>query len=150
MIDICEKPQKVERAFLIGIQFQDQSAEEAEKMLDELEELSDTFGVATVGRKIIRIKKMQARFMCGSGKVLEVIEDCQNVGADVIIIDEALSPSQQRNWEKETGNILVIDRREVILDIFANRAAVTGESRLWSAGGNYIRRVPVRFAGWLL
>jgi len=122
MIDICEKPQKVERAFLIGIQYQNQSAEEAEELLDELEELSDTFGVATVGRKIIRIKKTQARFMCGSGKVLEIIEDCHQVGADVIIFDEPLSPSQQRNWEKETKNILVIDRREVILDIFADRA----------------------------
>ena len=122
MIDIHEKPQKVERAYLIGVQHQRQSLEEAEELLEELEELTDTFGVETVYKKIIRINKSQARFFCGTGKVQEIIEECRQVNADVIIFDEALSPSQQRNWERETKNILVIDRREVILDIFADRA----------------------------
>ena len=122
MIDIVEKPQKVERAYLVGIQHQNQTEDQAMELLDELEELTDTFGVPTVGKKIIRLSKMQARFMCGTGKVAEVIEECREVDADVIIFDEELSPSQQRNWERETKNILVIDRREVILDIFADRA----------------------------
>ena len=122
MINVREKPQKVERAFLIGIQSPDQTLEETEELLDELEELASTFGVSTVGKKVIKISKIQARFLCGTGKVKEVIEDCREVNADVIIFDEALTPSQQRNWERETENILVIDRREVILDIFADRA----------------------------
>ena len=122
MIEIREKPQKVERAFLIGIQYPNQDQEEAEELLEELEELSNTFGVETVGRKIIKITKTQARYLCGTGKVEEVIEECREVNADVIIFDEALTPSQQRNWERETQNILVNDRREVILDIFADRA----------------------------
>lgn len=122
MIDVREKPQKVERAFLIGIQSPDQTLEDTEELLEELEELASTFGVATVGKKIIKISKTQARFLCGTGKVEEVIEECRSLDADVIIFDEALTPSQQRNWERETQNILVIDRREVILDIFADRA----------------------------
>ena len=122
MINVREKPQKVERAYLIGVQFPKQDPEEAEELLDELEELAATFGVDTIGKKIIKISKPQARFLCGTGKVQEVIEDCRENCADVIIFDEALSPSQQRNWERETKNILVIDRREVILDIFADRA----------------------------
>jgi len=122
MFDIREKPKKVERAFLIGIQFPDTTSERAEELLLELEELSDTFGVETVGRKIIKLSKTQARFLCGTGKTAEVIEDCRNANADVIIFDETLTPSQQRNWERETKDILVIDRREVILDIFSDRA----------------------------
>ena len=122
MIDVREKPQKVERAFLVGIQSPDQTLEDAEELLEELEELANTFGVSTVGKKVIKISKTQARFLCGTGKVEEVIEDCRQLDADVIIFDEALTPSQQRNWERETQNILVIDRREVILDIFADRA----------------------------
>ncbi|NQZ58430.1 MAG: GTPase HflX [Lentisphaeraceae bacterium] len=122
MIDIVEKPKKVERAYLVGIQFQNQTEDQVMELLDELEELTDTFGVETVGRKIIRLSKMKARFMCGTGKAAEVIEDCRELCADVIIFDEELSPSQQRNWEREGENILVIDRREVILDIFADRA----------------------------
>ena len=129
MIDIREKPQKVERAFLVGVQFQNQEKEEAEELLEELEELASTFGVETVGKIIIKISKTQARFLCGTGKVQEIIEECRNNCADVIIFDEALTPSQQRNWERETENILVIDRREVILDIFADRAT-TKEANL--------------------
>ena len=129
MFEIREKPRKVERAFLVGIQFPDQTEERAHELLDELEELSDTFGVKTVGSIIIKLSKSQARFLCGTGKTAEVIEKCREVDADVIIFDEALTPSQQRNWERETKNILVIDRREVILDIFADRAT-TKEANL--------------------
>lgn len=129
MFEIREKPQKVERAFLVGIQFPDQTEERSQELLDELEELSDTFGVQTVGSIIIKLSKSQARFLCGTGKTAEVIEKCREVDADVIIFDEALTPSQQRNWERETKNILVIDRREVILDIFADRAT-TKEANL--------------------
>ncbi|MCM8531187.1 MAG: GTPase HflX [Lentisphaeraceae bacterium] len=129
MFEIREKPQKVERAFLVGIQFQDQTIERAEELLHELEELSDTFVVKTVGRIIIKIRETQSRFLCGTGKAAEIIEKCREVCGDVIIFDEALTPSQQRNWERETENILVIDRREVILDIFSDRAT-TKEANL--------------------
>ena len=60
MIDIREKPQKVERAYLIGVQLPNQEKEEAEELLDELEELASTFGVETVGKTIIKISKTQA------------------------------------------------------------------------------------------
>jgi GTP-binding protein HflX len=57
----------------------------------------------------------------GRGKVAELIEQAKTAGADVIVIDETLSPAQQRNWETESG-LAVIDRQEVILEVFADRA----------------------------
>ena len=66
--------------------------------------------------------------MTGSGKAEEVAGRAKALGADVLIFDNELTPSQQRNWEKLSG-VLVIDRQEVILDIFAKRAQ-TREARL--------------------
>ncbi len=60
-------------------------------------------------------------FLLGRGKVGEVIAQAKAAGADVIVIDETLSPAQQRNWEEESG-LAVIDRQEVILEVFADRA----------------------------
>ncbi|MCX7048685.1 MAG: GTPase HflX [Candidatus Sumerlaeota bacterium] len=66
--------------------------------------------------------------MIGTGKTDEIIAECKRLEADCLIFDDDLSPSQQRNWEK-LSEICVIDRREVILDIFASRAQ-TSEARL--------------------
>jgi len=118
---VKEDPRKVERAFLVGVQFPDQSAEESEELLAELAELTDTLGVAVVGRSVVRIRKPQARYLVGEGKADDVLEQAREAGADVVIFDDYLTPSQQRNWEAR-AELAVIDRQEVILDIFAQRA----------------------------
>jgi GTP-binding protein HflX len=125
---VKEDPRKVERAFLVGVQFPEQTTEEAEVLLAELAELSDTLGVQVVGRQVARIRKPQSRYLVGEGKAEELLAAAVDVEADVIIFDDYLTPSQQRNWEA-LGELAVIDRQEVILDIFGQRAQ-TSEAAL--------------------
>jgi len=128
LIEITEKPNVVERAFLIGLRRGQMTQAEAEEHLDELAQLADTMGVPVVGREVVTIARIHPALLIGTGKAQQIKEQCEALEADVIIFDDDLSPSQQRNWEKMT-DIAVIDRREVILDIFAQRAR-THEARL--------------------
>lgn len=121
MIDIKEKPKMVERALLVGVAQANTTEKEVSLLLDELEELVNNLGILVVRKEIVRLREYQARFLLGTGKVnyiknLAFAEEC-----DCIVFDEMLSPAQQRNWEAET-KLCVIDRQEVILDIFAERA----------------------------
>ena len=81
-----------------------------------------TLGIGVVGRAAVSLKKPQSRYLLGTGKADEILEQARELKCDVIVFDEELMPGQQRNWERLTGNIAVIDRQEVILDIFADRA----------------------------
>jgi GTP-binding protein HflX len=74
------------------------------------------------------VQARNARYYVGSGKAEEICEHAKQHQIDVIVFDNGLSPAQQRNWEALTG-MAVIDREEVILDIFARRAR-TKEARL--------------------
>lgn len=121
MFDLKEDARKVERALLIGIHHQNASLEEAELCLEELDQLVENLEIGIVGREMIKIRQPQARFYCGTGKANEILGLIKSLGADCLVFDEVLTPSQQRNWEKMTG-ICVIDRQEVILDIFSSRA----------------------------
>ena len=118
----------VERAVLIGTYIKPEGREEAESLLEELADLVDTLGIPVVGRELVHHRENHARYLTGSGKAEEVAGRAKALGADVLIFDNELTPSQQRNWEKLSG-VLVIDRQEVILDIFAKRAQ-TREARL--------------------
>ena len=112
---------KVERAFLVGINETNFNGNEAEEHLQELSELVDTMGLKVTGSEIVNVRTHNARYYIGSGKVGELVQQAKELNSDCIIVDFDLSPSQQRNWEKESG-LCVIDRQEVILDIFADRA----------------------------
>jgi GTP-binding protein HflX len=89
--------------------------------LDELEFLVDTAGGITVKRFIQRIDVPDQRTFIGAGKLMEIKVFVKEEGIDIAIFDDELSPSQSRNVEKELG-IKVIDRNNLILDIFAKRA----------------------------
>ena len=128
MFEIKDKPKMVERAVLVGAYCGTASESEAASLLDELAELVNTLGIPIVGRQLVHHREPHARYLMGSGKAEEVADIAKTAQADVIIFDNELTPSQQRNWEKLTG-FLVIDRQEVILDIFAKRAQ-TMEARL--------------------
>ncbi|MBX7246775.1 MAG: hypothetical protein K1X53_14865, partial [Candidatus Sumerlaeaceae bacterium] len=121
------KPEPV-TGYLVGIRRDSMTAREATEHLDELEQLSATYGIPVAGRELVTLREINAATLVGSGKVEQVAVACRALDAGVIIIDDELSPSQQRNWEKTTG-LAVIDRREVILGIFADRAR-TSEARL--------------------
>ena len=77
---------------------------------------------------LYRSREMHKKFLCGTGKAEEIVELARAHECDVIVIDNGLAPSQQREWEK-LADLCVIDREEVILDIFAKRAQ-TKEARL--------------------
>ncbi|GIW13084.1 MAG: GTPase HflX [Tepidiforma sp.] len=100
----------------------------AEESLDELAELARTAGAEVVARFTQRLDHPNPATYIGSGKVQEVVEAIRAHGANVVIFDDELSPSQQRNLEKALG-VKVIDRTALILDIFATRAR-TREGRL--------------------
>ena len=128
MFEVREKPDLVERALLVGFYFKSEEEAEARALLLELEELVNTLGIGVVGMELIRVRAQHKAFICGTGKSDEVIEMAREKECDCLIIDNGLSPSQQRNWEGNAG-ITVIDREEVILDIFAKRAS-TKEAQL--------------------
>lgn len=121
MFDVREKPKMVQRAFLVGILHPDESEEHAESLLLELKELVSTLGIGIVGQRIVRLRKPQARYLLGRGKVEEITSWLEEANADCLVFDAELSPAQQRNWEAAT-RVCVIDRQEVILDIFSERA----------------------------
>jgi len=128
MFEVKEKPKLVERAYLISCIQSEIERGEAESLLDELDELTRNLGIGVFGRTVIRIRKTSPRFILGKGKVEEVLEELKKSQADVLIFDNEISPAQQRNWETES-KILVIDRHEIILDVFAERAQ-TKEAKL--------------------
>ncbi|MFU8847745.1 MAG: GTPase HflX [Opitutales bacterium] len=123
MHDVKEKPRMVERAMLIGITLPGQDKHTTRGLLDELRELVTTLDIGIVHEREVSIRKPQAKFLVGSGKADELIEEAQSRDCDVIVFDNELTPAQQRNWEQAAKDkILVIDRQEVILDIFGKRA----------------------------
>lgn len=128
MFEVNEKPRLVEKAFLISCITTEIDRPEANSLLNELDELTRNLGINVVGREVIRVRKTSPRFILGKGKVDEILEQLQELGADVLIFDNEISPAQQRNWETES-KILVIDRHEIILDVFAERAQ-TKEAKL--------------------
>ena len=97
-------------------------------MLEELAELVGTLGISICGKELVFAREHTARYLIGSGKSAELMKQAKELGADCIVWDNELSPGQQRAWESE-GDICVIDRHEVILDIF-NMRAKTREARL--------------------
>lgn len=96
--------------------------------LDELELLVETFGVETVHKQPCVIRKYDASIYVGKGKLEELIQIADQKKVDLVIFDDEITPAQQRNLEK-AFNRTVIDRTEVILGVFAERAQ-TKEARL--------------------
>ena len=121
MFEIREKPEMVERAMLVSIYFDPSEAGEKQAMLDELEDLVSNLGIGIVGKHLVKSRDMHAKFLCGTGKAQEVKQLALDCRADCVVFDNMLSPSQQREWERLVDEC-VIDREEVILDIFARRA----------------------------
>ena len=121
MFEIKRREKMVERALLVSAYTDTAGKEDADDLLDELGELVRTLGVPVVGRMLAYNRAPQARLLVGSGKAEEVCEYARSLQCDVIIFDNELTPAQQRNWEN-LAKITVIDRQEIILDIFGARA----------------------------
>lgn len=100
----------------------------ARESLEELAELARTAGAEVVGWTSQRLQHPHPATYIGKGKLEQVINESRMLGANVVIFDDELSPSQQRNLEKAIG-LKVLDRTALILDIFATHAR-TKEGRL--------------------
>ncbi len=112
----------VERAFLVGAPRKgSEDAAQVEEHLAELGRLADTAGAAVVGQTYQRIEAPTPNFYLGQGKVEELKSVLQQAGSSLVLLDEPLSPVQGTNLEQALA-VRVMDRTEVILDIFATRA----------------------------
>ena len=110
---------KRERAILISITTGSKAV--AEESLEELAELASTCGVVAVDRIIQQRSQSDPHYVLGRGKLDEVIVRSLQVGADLLIFDQSLTPSQSRAIAERT-ELKVIDRTMLILDIFAQHA----------------------------
>ncbi len=110
-----------ERAILIGVANSEYEPGQMEEFLEELAFLVDTAGAVPVRRFIQKLEVPNNRTYIGKGKLEEIKEFIYAHGIDIAIFDDELSPSQMRNIEEEL-NIRVLDRTNLILDIFASRA----------------------------
>lgn len=117
-----------ERVLIVGIDRGDPREWTADESLDELERLVDTAGGVVVGRVVQKRANPDSRHYVGAGKLEEIRSLIFPLAIDTIAVDDELTPGQARNMERELG-VRVIDRTQVILDIFARRA-YTKEGRL--------------------
>ena len=115
-----------ETALLVGVVLHRQPRWEAEDSLAELEQLARAAGARVAEAVLQERDRLDPRYLIGKGKAEEIRGRCS--GVDVVILDEELSGSQQRNLEKLLGR-RVVDRTGLILDIFAQRAQ-TREGKL--------------------
>lgn len=132
-----------ERAILVGVALardsgrasQGQSAEES---LDELRALGESAGAETVETVLQKRESFDAATLIGSGKVKELAARIEQINAGVVIFDRDLTPTQQRNLEGALS-AKVIDRTQLILDIFARRARTReGQLQVELAQLNYM------------
>lgn len=122
MIEIKKESEKIfSNALLIGIQDANNSAADAREHLSELSELVRTLGIPNRNELFAVVRDINPGYYVGSGKAEEIANLAKTLSAEIIIFDCELSPSQQRNLE-ELSKLPVLDRQEVIIDIFALRA----------------------------
>lgn len=118
----------MEKAILVNLAITRQEKEEAEESLSELAGLAVSAG-ATVVEKFFQTRNcIDPKYFIGKGKVEELASLVEKTGADLVIFDANLTPAQQRSLE-EALKVKVLDRTQIILDIFAQRAR-TNEGKL--------------------
>ena len=110
-----------EKAVLVGLNYTKQSIDQTNEYLDELEFLALTSGATTITRFTQSVRIANPKTFVGRGKILEIKSCIKDKEIDIVIFDDDLSPSQLRNIEKAL-ECKIIDRSNLILDIFASRA----------------------------
>ena len=140
--------ENINRAVLVGLNAHSLPREDCatDSSMEELEALLETAGGVCVGSVLQNKDTPDPRTFIGEGKTVEVKELVQNAGADMVIFDNALSPSQQRALTEDLG-VPVIDRSALILDIFAQRAQ-TKEGRLQVELAQYQYLLPRLIGMW--
>jgi len=118
---MVETEEARKRSFLVGIRDEKMRISEADSLLKELSNLSNTLGLEIASMETVHLRENHAKYGMGSGKAEELAQKAKELEVDCIVFDREISPSQQRNWEELTG-IPVVDRQELIIQIFASRA----------------------------
>lgn len=116
-----KRDSKIENVVLVGVITKEQNEEKSKEYLDELEFLTYTAGGEVVKRFVQKLEFPHPKTFIGSGKLEEVRSYIENFGIKTVIFDDELNPAQLRNVEKIL-NCKVLDRTNLILDIFAQRA----------------------------
>ena len=119
--EIINREKCSETAVLVGVITQEQNEEMVSEYLDELAFLADTAGAITVERFTQKMDKPNGATFLGSGKIKEVAEYVEANNVNLVIFDDELTPTQLRNLEN-MFKARVLDRTNLILDIFAQRA----------------------------
>ena len=112
---------KQERAVLVGVITPHQTDEQTKEYLEELQFLVDTAGAETVKTFTQKLQKPDRATFVGSGRLEEIKAFVDAEEIDIVVFDDELTPSQLRNIEKEL-QVKILDRNNLILDIFAGRA----------------------------
>lgn len=112
----------IEKAILVAVEIKLSKHDKTDEYLDELELLALTAGAEVLGRLTQKLEKADPKTYIGPGKMVELNHMIRDLKADMVIFDDELSPSQIRNIEKELPEIKVLDRSNLILDIFAKNA----------------------------
>jgi GTP-binding protein HflX len=121
MGDYWDHRPQPESAVLVGVIGKDQTEEETGEYLDELAFLAETAGALPTGFFTQRIDAPHPKTFIGTGKLQEIAEFVRENEIEIVIFDDELQPTQLRNIEKEL-NVRILDRTNLILDIFAQRA----------------------------
>src|ERR1700753_2329205 len=112
---------KQERAVLVGVITPDETDEQAKDYLDELKFLVDTAGAETVRTFTQKLQRPDRATFVGSGRLEDIQAFVKEEEIDIVVFDDELTPSQLRNIENEL-QVKILDRNNLILDIFASRA----------------------------
>lgn len=129
----------MEHAILVHVSTSSTEKERAQEAIEELQGLAEAAGAKVIGKIFQYRQGKDPRYLVGEGKVAEIIAQKEELQADIIIFDHILSPIQQRSLEDEIKG-KVIDRTQLILDIFAQRAqSKEGKLQVELAQLNYLR-----------
>jgi GTP-binding protein HflX len=123
---IARSVERKEKALLVGVTTDSRREEQAS--LDELKDLAVSDNIEVTGRVIQQIKKVHPRFLIRKDKLSELVLVCLQTGSNLMIFDNELTPTQVRSLTDYT-DLKIIDRSQLILDIFARRA-VTREGKI--------------------
>src|SRR5690625_4127738 len=113
--------EEYEKTVLVGLITPDQDEEKSKEFLDELEFLAFTAGGKVLNRFVQRLNHPNPKTFIGSGKIEEIRTYVRQNNIDTVIFDDELSPAQINNIERIL-NCKIVDRTNLILDIFAQRA----------------------------
>jgi GTPase len=122
-----ELDQDKERCILVAIAFPGRP-KDMDDHISEMRDLCYSAGITVIDTMVQRPKEIHPKYLIGKGKMEEIVIRCQQLGIDLIVFDDELTPGQIKNISAMT-ELRVIDRNQLILDIFASRAR-TSEAKI--------------------